>query len=241
MTSDVVMDFIGAHWINLLALGWFLLCFRGYMTYARIKAHTTPCLASVMHLYRLEWMRHMLMRDNRVPDTTAIANLERTVAFFASTTILILAGLMTLLNVSDEAMNIVRDIPYAYPLSAGEWELKLLLLILLFVYSFFKFTWSLRQYGFASVMIGGAPVPSESLNEQRLQAHAARIADMTSLAANNFNIGLRTYYFCVAALGWFINPWLFMLLSGTVVFVLYRREFVSLALQTMMMSTEVER
>jgi uncharacterized membrane protein len=95
-------------------------------------------------------------------------------------------------------------------------ELKLLLLILLFVYSFFKFTWSLRQYGFASVMMGGAPLPSESLSEQRLQAHAARIAEMTSLAANNFNIGLRTYYFCVAVLGWFINPWLFMLLSGIV-------------------------
>lgn len=240
MTTDVA-GFLGGQWVNLLALGWFLLCFRGYMTYARIKAQTTPCLASVMHLYRLEWMRHMLMRENRVPDTTSIANLERTVAFFASTTILILAGLMTLLNVADEAMNIVRDIPYAYPLTAGEWEIKLLVLILLFVYSFFKFTWSLRQYGFASVMIGGAPLPSESLSEQRLHAHADRIADMTSLAANNFNIGLRTYYFCIAVLGWFINPWLFMLLSGIVVIVLYRREFVSKALQTMMMSTEVER
>jgi uncharacterized membrane protein len=239
--TDVVLQFISAQQTNLLALCWFLLCFRGYMTYARVRGHTTPCLSSVMHLYRLEWMRHMLMRENRVPDTTAIANLERTVAFFASTTILILAGLMTLLNVSDAAMNIVQDIPFAYPLTSGEWELKLLLLILLFVYSFFKFTWSLRQYGFASVMMGGAPLPSESLSEQRLQAHAARIAEMTSLAANNFNIGLRTYYFCVAVLGWFINPWLFMLLSGIVVFVLYRREFVSTALQTMMMSIEVER
>jgi len=237
----MLQGFVVAHWPNLLALCWFLLCFRGYMTYARVRGHTTPCLSSVMHLYRLEWMRHMLMRENRVPDTTAIANLERTVAFFASTTILILAGLMTLLNVSDAAMNIVQDIPFAYPLTSGEWELKLLLLILLFVYSFFKFTWSLRQYGFASVMMGGAPLPSESLSEQRLQAHAARIAEMTSLAANNFNIGLRTYYFCVAVLGWFINPWLFMLLSGIVVFVLYRREFVSTALQTMMMSIEVER
>jgi uncharacterized membrane protein len=240
MTTDVA-GFLGEQWVNLLALGWFLLCFRGYMTYARVKAHTTPCLASVMHLYRLEWMRHMLMRENRVPDTTSIANLERTVAFFASTTILILAGLMTLLNVADEAMNIVRDIPYAYPLTAGEWEVRLLVLILLFVYSFFKFTWSLRQYGFTSVMIGGAPLPSESLSELRLHAHADRIADMTSLAANNFNTGLRTYYFCIAVLGWFINPWLFMLMSGVVVIVLYRREFVSKALQTMMMSIEVER
>jgi hypothetical protein len=54
--------------------------------------------------------------------------------------------------VSDEAMNIVRDIPYAYPLTAGEWEIKLLLLVLLFVYSFFKFSWSLRSI----LRVGGA-------------------------------------------------------------------------------------
>ncbi|MFC6672325.1 DUF599 domain-containing protein [Marinobacterium aestuariivivens] len=237
----MLQGFVVAHWPNLLAMLWFLICFRGYMRYARLKSQTTACLASVMHLYRHEWMRHMLMRENRVPDTTAIANLERTVAFFASTTMLILAGLMTLLSARDKAISIVSEIPFAYPTGAGEWEFKLLVLLVLFVYAFFKFTWSLRQYGFASVMVGGAPLPSEEFTEQRLEAHAARIAKMTSLAANNFNLGLRTYYFCLAVLGWFINPWLFMLASAVVVYVLYRREFSSSTLKSLMLSTEVDR
>ncbi len=74
------------------------------------------------------------------------------------------------------------------------------------------------------------------MNETELQAHATRLAKMTSMAANNFNIGLRTYYFALAILGWFINPWLFMALSAVVTLVLYRREFSSSTLKTLMMS-----
>ncbi|GGO80853.1 hypothetical protein GCM10011348_18490 [Marinobacterium nitratireducens] len=236
----MVQGFVMDHWPHLVAMVWFVVCFRGYMYYSRVKSKTTACLASVMHLYRLEWMRHMLMRENRIPDTSAIANLERTVAFFASTTMLILAGLMTLLSAKDKAISIVSEIPFAYPTGAGEWEFKLLLLLVLFVYAFFKFTWSLRQYGFVSVMVGGAPLPGEAFSDQRLEAHAARIAKMTSLAANNFNIGLRTYYFCLAVLGWFIHPGLFMLASTTVVYVLYRREFSSSTLNSLMLSAEAD-
>lgn len=231
-------QFIQENGLNLLALFWFLICFKGYMFYARKRADNTPCLASMLHMYRYEWMTRMLTRDVRIADTTAIANLERGVSFFASTTMLILAGLMTILGSTQQAIDVVADIPFAIPATRGEWELKILLLIALFVYAFFKFTWSLRQYGFVSIMIGSAPGPDEEVSDQAAKAHASRIAKMTSMAANNFNYGLRTYYFCLAILGWFINPWLFMFLSAGVVFILYHREFKSSTFKTLMMSTE---
>ncbi|WP_415897857.1 DUF599 domain-containing protein [Neptuniibacter sp. QD72_48] len=230
--SQFVMD----NWLNLLALIWFLICFKGYMYYARKRSYETPCLASVLHMYRKEWMTRMLTRDVRIADTTAIANLERSVSFFASTTMLILAGLMTILGSTQQAIDVVADIPFTFHATRAEWELKILLLITLFVYAFFKFTWSLRQYGFVSIMIGGAPGPEEHISQQQADAHSNRIAKMTSMAANSFNLGLRTYYFCLAILGWFINPWIFMGLTAGVVFVLYRREFKSSTLKTLMMS-----
>lgn len=225
------------NWLNTLALGWFLLCFRGYMYYSAYKSRTTPCLVSMLHLYRTEWMQRMLAREVRIADTTAIANLERSVAFFASTTILVLAGLMTVMSSAEKAINLVEDLPFVMVATRQEWELKLLLLVILFIYAFFKFTWSLRQYGFVSVMIGGAPLPAENPSAAQQRAHAERIAKMASMAAHNFNLGLRTYYFSISVLGWFINPWLFMLLTFTVVVVLYRREFTSSTLQTLMMSS----
>ena len=236
-----LLQFIGDNWLNLLALCWFLICFKGYMVYARIKSYTTPCLASVMHIYRTEWMRRMMQRDNRIADTTAIANLERSVSFFASTTILVLAGILTVMSATEQAITLVEDIPFAVQASRQEWEVKLLVMLLLFVFAFFKFTWSLRQYGFASVMLGSAPMPDESLDPRETEAHAARAAKMASMAANSFNLGLRSHYFSIAVLSWLVNPWLFMVLSVVVVFVLYRREFSSSTLQTLMMSSELKQ
>jgi len=238
---DVLLEFVTYNWVNLMALAWFLFCFNGYMYYARAKSYTTPCLASIMHIYRTEWMIRMLTRDNRIADTTAIANLERSVSFFASTTILVMAGILTVMSSTEKAINLIEEIPFAMAATKQEWELKLLVMLMLFVYAFFKFTWSLRQYGFASVMIGGAPLPSESISERERDAHAARIAKMTSMAANSFNIGLRSYYFSIPVMVWLINPWFFILLSCIVVFVLYRREFTSSTMKTLTMSSELNR
>ncbi len=47
------------------------------------------------------------------------------------------------------------------------------------------------------------------------------------------NFGLRSYYFGMAMLTWFISPWLFMVMSVGVVLVLYRREFHSDVLDVM--------
>lgn len=233
---EQLLSFISTNWINLLAMFWFLVCFKGYNAYTRKRARDTYCLASLMHQYRLQWMTHMLSREVRIADTTVIANLERSVSFFASSTMLILAGLMTVLGSTEKVIDVIGDIPFAGHATKAEWELKLLLLIGLFIYAFFKFTWSLRQYGFTSVMIGGAPMPEDGSSEQEHKAHANRLAVMSSMAANNFNLGLRTYYFSMAVLGWFINPWLFMALTAGVVFILYRREFKSSTLRQLVIS-----
>ncbi len=228
--------FIKTNGIDLFAIIWFLLCFKGYSRYAAKAAKGDHGLSSVMHKYRVEWMKALLLRDVRVADTTTIANLERGVTFFASTTMLILAGLVTVLGSTQKAINIISDIPFASHSTTAEWEIKLLLLIALFIYAFFKFTWSLRQYGFASVMIGGTPMPNVELNQKARTAIALRTANIMSLAANNFNSGLRTYYFSFAALGWFVNTVLFLVLSVVMVLILYRREFKSYTLHELSVS-----
>ncbi|MFB9885026.1 DUF599 domain-containing protein [Balneatrix alpica] len=225
------------NWHNLLAFVWFMLCFRGYTLFAIKRSRTTPSLASVLHLYRLDWMTRMLERENRIADTSAIANLERSVAFFASSTMLILAGVITLLGTSEKAVLLLSDLPIVEPSTKAEVELKLVVLICLFVYAFFKFTWSLRQYGFCSVLVGGAPLPDDpKVSAKERQILAARCAKVCSMAANNFNFGLRSYYFGLALLGWFISPWVLITSSTIVVYVLYRREFKSSTLRELMSS-----
>lgn len=233
-------EFLSSMWLEIAAVIWFFICFKGYTVYTKKRTKDTPCLASILYLARLEWMNELLEREIRVADNTAIANLERSVSFFASTTMLILAGLLTILGSTDKAIGLLEDLPFVMPATRAEWELKFVLLIGVFVYAFFKFTWSLRQYGFVTVMIGGAPVCLRSEKPKEHRVHAERLAKMGSMAAHNFNMGLRTYYFSISILAWFINPLMFILASTGVVFVLYQREFKSSTFRTLMQSKTID-
>ncbi|TBU74113.1 DUF599 domain-containing protein [Phytopseudomonas daroniae] len=219
---------------HLLAVLWFVICWGGYTRYAQVKGRTTPCLASVLHLYREDWMRRMLLRDNRIADANVIGNLERNASFFASSTLIILAGILTVLGASDRAVSLLADLPFVQVASRGMSEAKLLCLGVVFVYAFFTFSWCMRQYNFAAVLVGSAPMIGERhVTEQERKAFGERTARVISMAANQFNYGLRAYYFGMATLAWFINPWFFMLVSAGVVVVLYRREFHSDVLEVM--------
>lgn len=174
------------------------------------------------------------MRDNRIADASVIGNLERNASFFASSTLIILAGVLTVLGSSDRAVSLLQDLPLVQPVSRELSELKLISLAMVFVYAFFTFSWCMRQYNFAAVLVGSAPLIGErDVSEPERRAFACRAARVVSMAANQFNLGLRAYYFGLATLGWFINPWFFMLLTAGVVVVLYHREFHSDVLKVM--------
>jgi uncharacterized membrane protein len=100
------------------------------------------------------------------------------------------------------------------------------------VYAFFKFTWAIRQLGFCSTLIGAAPRQPKEDPEQHAPV-INRIARITSYAGVNFNNGLRAYYFGMAALSWFLHPWLMILATMWVGYILYHREFASKTLNAL--------
>ncbi|RRJ84948.1 DUF599 domain-containing protein [Aestuariirhabdus litorea] len=225
-----------AYLLDGIAVAWLFTVWVGYTLIANYLAKGNPCLASVLHLYRGDWMRSLLKRENRIADTAIIANLERNVSFFASTSILVLAGLLTLLSTPASGMLLLSDLPFAELTSRQLWEVKILVMIVIFVYAFFTFTWSLRVYNFASVLMGSAPLHDEELAEAERGAYAQRLANVLSIAAAHFNYGLRAYYFGLATLSWVVSPWLLIGATALVVFILYYREFHSRVLKEMMLS-----
>lgn len=207
-----------------LALVWFLLCWAGYAYYTDIKKPVMRGILGATFAYRRRWMQELLKRENRVVDTTLVGNLMTSVSFFASTTIFIIAGIIAVLGSSERAIEIVSDLPFYRETSRTLWELKLLLLLAIFIYAFFEFTWSLREHNFLSILIGSAPSENESASHADF---VERATQLSFLAGENFNRGLRAYYFGLAALTWFVQPVLFMFVSALIVGVLYRRDFAS--------------
>lgn len=53
---------------DMLARGWFFLCWVGYAYYADQRRWGTRELASVLHAYQLRWMTRVLERENRIAE-----------------------------------------------------------------------------------------------------------------------------------------------------------------------------
>ena len=208
-----------------LALVLFFGGWAGYASFARRRAMVQPSVLALTNRERMRWMLQTSVRDNRVVDGVVVQNLSTSPSFFASTTILIIGGLLAVLSAGDAASDLVREIPFAVRTSALVFDLKIVLLTAIFVYAFFRFTWSLRQYTFGALVVAAAPDRNSWGSEAERTAFASRAGRVMGLAAETFNDGLRAYYMSFAVTAWFVSPWAFIAATAGVVFVLYRREF----------------
>ncbi len=212
-------------WIDWLALALFFAAWSGYASFATRRAEVKPSVLALANRERRRWMLQTSRRENRVVDGVVVQNLSTSPSFFASTTILIIGGLLAVLSTTERASEIVREIPFTANTSILVFDLKLLLLLAIFVYAFFRFTWAMRQYTFGALIVASAPAPDAWVDEPERLAFADRAGRVMGLAAETFNDGLRAYYMAFAAVGWFFSAWAFLVATAFVVLVLYRREF----------------
>ena len=211
-------------WPDWLALALFFAGWVGYARFARWKSRRKPSILVCTNRWRGEWMWQALSRDNRMVDAAVTQSLSASPAFFASTSILVVGGLLAALASSGQASDLMRELPFAARTSLLVFDLKLALLAAVFVHAFFRFTWSMRQYSFGAVLVGAAPPPGE-LDEAARDRFARRAGQVMGLAAETFNDGLRACYLSFAAVAWFLSAWAFMAVTVGVVWVLYQREF----------------
>lgn len=213
-------------WADWLALVCFLAIWVGYAWFARVWGRKMGSLLHTTNRYRTYWMMQTTARDPRMLDGIITQALSNTPAFFSSTSILIIGGLFALLGTTDKATELMSEIPFAQTTTLIVFEFKILVMISIFVYAFFRFSWCMRQYTFLALVIGAMP-PAEDFEAGKhdRRAFALRAAGVVVAAAESFNDGLRGYYFSFAALAWFVSPLAMVVATLTVVAILYAREF----------------
>ena len=233
MTSfELFFALLPLNWLDAAALALFAAAWAGYQWYSDHSETARPRLGREMDRYTREWLVQMAGRDNRMVDINVMRNLTRSSQFFASTTMLILGALVALMGYAEKAVSVIAELPFTLQGSERVWEFKILILLMIFVYAFFKFSWSIRHFGFCSILVGATNKPTP--NPELYAVHTDRIAEIVSFANRNFNQGLRAYYFGVAAMSWFLHPALMIAMTLGVIYVLYQREFRSRTLDLLM-------
>lgn len=183
-------------------------------------------LTAAVNVQRLAWMRMAMDRDFRIVDATLIGSLMHSISFLASAALIILGVIAAALGAVGTDMEMVQQkIPFLRPESAEEIEVKLLLLGVIFIYSFLNFTWSLQQFNYCCILLGASP--RETVPAAEKEAFAQRAGRLLARGGRSFSRGLRGFYFALAGLGWFVHPLALVVASVAVVLILARREFLS--------------
>ncbi len=213
---------------DLAAFLWFVAAILGYRLVAGFGPFEKRSIVGAVQRHREQWMRNMVSRDGRIVDAHLLGSLGQGNAFFASTSALIIGGLAALMGSGDKVQGLLERLPYVAKAGPVLFELKLILLITIFVYAFFKFAWAFRLSHYASIMIGSTPLISdERANVGDCEHHAARTARLIGIAAEHSNSGLRGYYYAIAGMAWFFHPAAFAIATTWVVLILLRRDFFS--------------
>ncbi|MFK8083813.1 MAG: DUF599 domain-containing protein [Granulosicoccus sp.] len=209
--------------IDVLALVLFGVCWIGHYYLTYVSRWSKFTISAKMTEMREQWMLNIVVRGDSPIDAIIQNGLQQGVLFFASTTVLLLGGLMAGLGSADRGVEVLQMLPLSSTSNPVQWELKILLIMFIFVMAFFKFAWSYRLYNYFLILMGA--VPQRDVDDAALAHYAKKLSLLHALAAKHFTTGLNAYFFALAAFTWFLNAWLFMLSTLWVVLVLYRRAY----------------
>ncbi|WP_191059957.1 DUF599 domain-containing protein [Geminicoccus harenae] len=202
MTADVI-QFTG-RWADLVACVALIGCWLLYPHVLALVARRRITLNEAMVEIRQDWMVSMLQRENRITDAALVGHVLSSASFFASTTVLVIGALIGALANAQTIVATLGQFLLDHPPTVWLTQLKIVVILTIFIYGFFKFTWAIRQYNYMIALIGAAPpapMPDATI------APLARIyAAHFSRAATDFNHGLRAYYFSLAGFAWLIDP-----------------------------------
>lgn len=209
---------------DFLAFAFFVLAWGGY--HIAIEYGSRTGLNASMAEYRVRWMTEMSRRDNRIVDANIMTSLQNGTAFFASTSLLAIGASATLLRASDDAAKIAAELPFGIAATRTLWEVKVIGLLLIFGYAFFKFAWSYRLFNYSAVLIGATP-SANSPNAAERALICGRAGRMGVAAARHFTRGQRAFFFALAYLGWFVGAWALAVTTAFVLAVMWSRQYVS--------------
>jgi uncharacterized membrane protein len=229
---------LGLNVPDLLALAFFIAAWAIY--HVLIERGGENGVNRMIAQYRMGWMTRMSERDVRIVDASIMGSLQNGTAFFASTSLLAIGACATLLGSIDEMAKIAGDLPLGVATNRTVLELKIIGLLLIFGYAFFKFGWSYRLFNYAAILVGATPDARSEDARERARV-AGRAGQMGVAAARHFTRGQRAFFFALAYLGWFLGPYVFMTMTSFVLLVMWRRQFASDARAALMWEPPEEK
>ena len=208
---------------DLAALALLLIAWLGIGHLTEHPPASRPSVSELMKRYRRDWMHQFVSRQPRIFDATVLDSLRQGTSFFASACLIAIGGGVALLGDPTKLSGLNGDLPL---LQGGPaiWQVKIIIVLLFLTNAMLKFVWSHRLFGYCAILM--AAVPNDADDPESLP-RALQAAEINIHSARNFNRGLRSVYFALAALAWLLGPAELALATLATLYVTWRREFAS--------------
>jgi uncharacterized membrane protein len=209
--------------LTLIASLFPLVCWIAYNYSVPLVERRYPSLSVIMSMQRRRWVANAAARETPM-DAIIAGNIMGSVSLLASTSVLLVLAIFAAFGQIPSVMDALKTVGMGASFSIPDLQIHLMVMLAIFVLSFFAFTLSLRQFNHFCIMLG-AMDHTGRLTAGEIDA----IASLNTLAAKNFNNGIRGYYFAVPAVAWFAADWLGIATSLVTTGFIIHREFFSTA------------
>ncbi len=217
----MIFDATILDWLALVAF------FVAIVAYSRYADHVGDRLLNArMREIRARWMRRTLERDDRVIDAILTGHSINSITLFCSATLLIVVALLGVLTNAGMAYSITITSRFVTHTTVDLFQVKLIGLVCVFVYGFYRFTWALLQYNYFLALIGSAPA-KDHVTPAVIDQMGNQMSVVLNSAVTSFHSGFRTYYYALAWVGWFFHPLVFIAATAFVTVVLVYRQLAS--------------
>ena len=198
-------------------------CWLAYNYGVPLVERRHPSLSVIMSLQRRRWVANATRRESPL-DAILSGNIMQSVSLLSSTSVLIVLAIFAAIGSIDSVSGTLTSLGLGDHYTPAAMQIHLLVLLTIFVASFFAFTLSLRQFNHFCIMLGAI-----SHDQPATETEIDAITMLNALAAKNFNNGIRAYYFAVPAVAWFVADWLSITITAFTLGFIVHREFFSSA------------
>jgi uncharacterized membrane protein len=200
---------------DILALSFSALCIGGYYAFLwrMVRKNPTYTIHGVNEVARTLWVEQvMLTAGDNVMAVQTLRNFIMSSIFMATTASMLILGTMTLSGQADNLAHTWHLLSHNSDYAAQIWIVKVLFLLVNFIFAFFAFAMSIRLSNHVLFMIN---VKAHSTNHN---LSAAAVARRLCRAGNMFAIGMRSFFFAIPLVFWLFGP--AFLITASVVLVI---------------------
>ena len=209
--------------LDWIALTVFLAGLTGYRFFLALMLRHRPdnLFLGKLQQYRHAWIEAHSGGQNSIMVVQTLRNTIMSASFLASTSVIMIMGAFSLLLTLSPAKTGGETFYLSGASGPEASAFKILLIIIILSYSFFNFTWHIREINYMSFIIN---IPKNELDKIEGGDSTQNIAKMFLTSGIHFSLGLRGYYFLIPLLMWFFSPALMIAASLAIIYILMRRD-----------------